>query len=194
VRTQGADRRVPGRRTALTAAAVGLLVGLGGCGDGTEVEQATGTSGSTPAAPSTSTVSAPSTASAPATISSADEVVGTVVRFTSERTSVDVTIGEDSPATRDFLSMLPLELELEDLSGREKIAYLPRELIYDGTPGSDPEDGDLIYFTPWGNLGFYYDASGIGYSDATLHLGTYSATPDQLALLEGEPVTVAAVP
>jgi len=31
--------------------------------------------------------------------------VGTVVRFTSANTSVDVTIGEDSPATRDFLSM-----------------------------------------------------------------------------------------
>jgi hypothetical protein len=181
--------RPPGavRRLALGTAATGLLVGLAGCADG-----------STPPAASTSTVPAPSTTSAPAITStadaSADDVVGTVVRFTSSRTSVDVTIGEDSPATRDLLSMLPLELELEDLSGKEKVSYLPRELAHEGTAGSDPEDGDLIYFTPWGNLGFYYDASGIGYSDATLHLGTYSATPDQLALLEGEPVTVAAVP
>ena len=34
-------------------------------------------------------------------------VVGGVVRFTSTRTSVDVTIGQDNPAVRDFLSMLP---------------------------------------------------------------------------------------
>lgn len=120
-------------------------------------------------------------------------VVGTVVRFTSDRTTVDVTIGEDSPAARDFLSMLPLETSFEDLSGREKIGYLTRELTVDGSPGSDPEDGDLIYYTPWGNLGFYYDAEGVGYSDATLHLGTYEATPEQLALLEGGTVTIEVV-
>ncbi|MCS3442505.1 cyclophilin-like fold protein [Microbacterium phyllosphaerae] len=121
------------------------------------------------------------------------QVVGTTVRFTSDRTSVDVTIGEDSPGVRDFLSMLPLELTVEEFAGAEKIAYLPRELDYEGSPGSDPEDGDLIYYTSWGNLGFYYDASGIGYSDATLHLGTYSATEEQLSLLEGSPVTIAIV-
>ncbi len=26
----------------------------------------------------------------------------------------------------------------------------------------DPENGDLIYFASWGNLGFYYNAEGIG--------------------------------
>ncbi|WP_323132267.1 cyclophilin-like fold protein [Kineococcus indalonis] len=120
-------------------------------------------------------------------------MVGTVVRFTSPRTSVDVTIGQDSPASRDLLSMLPLTLPVQDLAGREKISYLPRELQHAGTPGSDPEDGDLIYFTPWGNLGFYYDASGIGYSDDTLHLGTYEAAIEQLEVLEGEAVRVEVV-
>ena len=117
-------------------------------------------------------------------------VVGTVVRFSTGDAVVDVTIGEDSPATRDFLSMLPLELNVEEFAGAEKIAYLPRELNYEGSPGSDPENGDLIYYAPWGNLGFYYDTTGVGYSDATLHLGTYSATEEQLSLLEGGPVTI----
>lgn len=116
--------------------------------------------------------------------------MGTVVRFTSANTSVDVTIGEDSPATRDFLSMLPLTISLEEYAGREKISYLPRELNHEGSPGSNPEDGDLIYFTPWRNLGFYYNASGIDYSEQTLHIGTYNASLDQLNLLEGENVTV----
>lgn len=120
-------------------------------------------------------------------------VVGTIVRFATDRTIVDVTIGEDSPGVRDFLSMLPLEVTVEEFAGSEKIAYLPRELNHTGSPGSDPEDGDLIYFTPWGNLGFYYDTTGIGYSDATLHIGSYDATQEQLSLLEGGPVTIAVV-
>jgi hypothetical protein len=112
-----------------------------------------------------------------------------IVRFSSNRTSVQVTIGEDNPAGRDFLSMLPLTLTVEEFAGREKISYLPRELRHRGSPGSDPESGDLIYFVPWGNLGFYYNAEGIGYSDDTIHLGTYEASLDQLERLEGE-VTV----
>ena len=112
-------------------------------------------------------------------------VIGTVIRFTSQSTSVDVTIGADSPAVRDFLSMLPLTLTLEEYAGREKIGYLPRALTVDGSPGSDPDDGDLIYFIPWGNLGFYYNAEGIEYSDQTLHIGTYEASLEQLEALEG---------
>lgn len=120
----------------------------------------------------------------------AKQLVGTVVRFTAQSTSVDVTVDQDNAAVRDFLSMLPLTLTLKEFNGREKIAYPPRNLKYNGSPGSDPEDGDLIYYVPWGNIGFYYDASGIGYSDQTLHLGTYKASPEQLKKLEGRTVTV----
>jgi hypothetical protein len=121
--------------------------------------------------------------------SDARQIVRTTIRFSSNTTSVDVTIGEDNPAVRDFLSMLPLTLTVEEFAGREKISYLPRELRHRGSPGSDPASGDLIYFVPWGNLGFYYNAEGIGYSDDTIHLGTYDASLDQLERLEGE-VTV----
>jgi hypothetical protein len=118
-----------------------------------------------------------------------NQVVGTVVRFSAGSTSVEVTIDEDNPAVRDFLSMLPLTLTLEEFAGREKIAYLPRDLEHAGSPGSDPEDGDLIYYIPWGNLGFYYNTAGIGYSDQMIHLGTYEATQEQLEGLEGQSVT-----
>ncbi|CAN7756731.1 cyclophilin-like fold protein [Ensifer adhaerens] len=114
-------------------------------------------------------------------------VIGTVVRFTDGATTVDVTVGEDSPAVRDFLSMLPLTLKLEEFAGREKISYLPRKLKHIGSPGSDPEDGDLIYFVPWGNL-------GIDYSDQTLHIGTYKASPATLEKLADRPVTVEVLP
>ncbi len=123
----------------------------------------------------------------------AGQVIGTVVQFTAGSTSVDVTIDQDNPPVRDFLSMLPLTLTLKEFNGREKISDLPRELKYSGSPGSDPEDGDLIYFIPWGNIGFYYNAAGIGYSDQTIHLGTYKVSAEQLEQLEGQPVTVTVV-
>lgn len=145
---------------------------------------------------STDTPAPPTIAPSPPAASSgtpdgdAAQVVGTVVRFTAGSTSVEVTIDEDNPAVRDFLSMLPLTLTLEEFAGREKIAYLPRELAHVGSPGSDPEDGDLIYYVPWGNLGFYYNTAGIGYSDQTIHLGTYDASLEQLEQLEGQDVIV----
>jgi hypothetical protein len=160
---------------------VALIALLAGCGSPSEQP-----AGPLPAASPSATAAPPATPSQERD----DAIVGTVVRFTSTNTSVDVTIGEDSPATRDFLSMLPLTISLEEFAGREKISYLPRELNYEGSPGSDPEDGDVIYFEPWGNLGFYYNASGIDYSDQTLHIGTYNASLDQLDLLEGDNVTV----
>ena len=113
-----------------------------------------------------------------------------MLRFASERATVDVTVGEDNPTVRDLLSRLPLQLTAEEFAGREKIADLPRPLHYEGSPGADPEVGDLIYFVPWGNLGFYYDTTGIGFSEQTIHLVRYNATPEELARFEGQEVRV----
>jgi hypothetical protein len=144
----------------------------------------------TAAPPTPGTSPAPHSASATPPETTDQQVVGTVVRFTAGSTSVDVTIGEDNPATRDFLTLLPLSLALAEFNGREKIAYLPRRLEHEGASGSDPEDGNLIYYIPWGNIGFYYNTDGVGYSDQTIHLGTYDTTLDELELLEGQEVTV----
>ena len=105
-----------------------------------------------------------------------------------------VAIDQDSPAARDFLSLLPLTLSFEDYAGKEKISYLPRPLDLSGSAGSKPQVGNLSYYSPWGNVIFYYDADGLEYSDQTVRLGTYTATPEQLAMLEGGNVTVEIVP
>lgn len=99
-------------------------------------------------------------------------------------------MGSDNPTVRDFLSLLPITTAFEEFAGREKIGYLPRELTVSGSPGSDPVDGDLIYFVPWDNLGFYYNTDDIGYSDQTIHLGTYKATPTELTAFDGADVTM----
>ena len=130
-------------------------------------------------------------AGAPAPADAApNQVRGTIVRFSGNDVHVDVTIRSNHPTSRDFLSMLPLRLKLEDLAGKEKISYLPRKLKTKGSPGSDPEDGDLIYYAPWGNLGFYYDASGIGFSRDTINLGSYRASARRLARLQRGRVAV----
>ncbi|WP_404287931.1 cyclophilin-like fold protein [Glutamicibacter arilaitensis] len=187
------------RRNHIIAGSLALLLALTGCTQIGETNPSTPPTSTAPtpaATPSTS----PSTASAPSTSPSASAAESTaseapaaqlpVVRFTSGQTSVDVTIKPENPTARDFLSMLPLTVPVEEFAGREKLADLPRELVTEGSPGSDPVDGDLIYFKPWGNLGFYYNTSGIGYSDQTIHLGTYDATAEQLELLEGSNITV----
>lgn len=47
----------------------------------------------------------------------------------------------DNPSERDFFSMLPLDLKIEDYAHNEKIAYLPRKLTEEGSgrsPTSSP--------------------------------------------------------
>ena len=75
-------------------------------------------------------------------------------------------------------------------TGARRSAISRVDSIRPALEGSDPEDGDLIYFVPWGNLGFYYNTEGVGYSDEVIRLGTYEASLDELAQLEGDGVNV----
>ena len=95
-----------------------------------------------------------------------------------EGMKVRVTIGEkvvtatltDSEAARDFVSLLPLTLTLEDHNKTEKISELPKRLSTKGAPsGSDPSVGDIAYYAPWGNLAIYY--KDFGYSGGLVILG-----------------------
>lgn len=168
------------------AATIALVLPLAGCSIPSKGPAPVAPQPSSSQQPSASVPVAPRTSS----VGPAESVVGTVVRFTAGTDSVDVTVDQDNPATRDFLGILPLTLTLKEFNGREEIADLPRELNYEGSPGSDPEDGDLIYYTPWHNLGFYYNTAGIGYSEQTIHLGRYDATVQELGRFEGQKITV----
>jgi hypothetical protein len=67
----------------------------------------------------------------------------------------------DTAAARDFLSLLPLDLALEDYAATEKIAYLPRKLSIAGAPaGTTGAAGDVSYYAPWGNLALFYARAG----------------------------------
>jgi len=77
---------------------------------------------------------------------------------------------ENNPTTRDFISLLPLDLKLDDYTGTEKISYLPKKLSTEDAPsGFDPSVGDITYYTPWGNLAIFY--KDFGYADGLIYLG-----------------------
>ena len=68
-----------------------------------------------------------------------------------------VVLMYDTPASREFVSQLPLTLSFEDYAKAEKIAYLPQKLTADG---SETPAGDFAYYSPWGNLAIFYKGSG----------------------------------
>jgi hypothetical protein len=94
----------------------------------------------------------------------------------------------DSETTRDFLSLLPLQLTLSDYRETEKISDLPRQLSTAGAPeGHDPEVGDITYYAPWGNLAIFY--RDFDYSPGLVKLGRIDSGIEALAASSGE-VTV----
>ena len=69
--------------------------------------------------------------------------------------SIPATL-DDNASARDFASLLPLALTLEDHADTEKIAMLPRKLTTEGAPaGTTPVVADVGYYVPWGNLAIY---------------------------------------
>jgi len=81
---------------------------------------------------------------------------------------------ENSAAAKDFASLLPLTLTLEDYASTEKISDLPRRLSTTGSPsGITPKVGDVTYYAPWGNLAIFH--KGFRYSDGLVKLGTLNA-------------------
>ncbi|WP_175839307.1 cyclophilin-like fold protein [Burkholderia anthina] len=70
--------------------------------------------------------------------------------------AITVTL-DDGAASRDFASLLPLKVELDDYASTEKIGDLPKRLSTQGAPaGFKPSAGDVAYYSPWGNLAIFY--------------------------------------
>jgi len=100
------------------------------------------------------------------------------IRLVVEGVTLAATL-EDTTAARDFASMLPLELTLEDYAATEKVSDLAKRLTTDGAPaGVTPAIGDIAYYAPWGNLALYYKA--FRYSPGLVRLGKIEGSVDVL--------------
>lgn len=65
----------------------------------------------------------------------------------------------DNPTARDFASLLPLTLNMQDLFGREKPGRLPRP-INPGEGQATYQVGDLGYWAPSHDLAIFYADDG----------------------------------
>ncbi|WP_065375160.1 cyclophilin-like fold protein [Ensifer adhaerens] len=90
----------------------------------------------------------------------------------------------DNPSARDFASLPPLDLTIDDYADNEKIVYLPRKLTEAASePFGNERPGDLCYFAPWGNLALFYGR--YRYSSGLIRLGRFDDGFEPL-LVRGE--------
>ena len=66
----------------------------------------------------------------------------------------------DSGAARDFVSLLPLTLTMNDLFKREKFGHLPRALAGDGEGARTYEVGQVVYWPPGPDVAVFYRHDG----------------------------------
>lgn len=66
----------------------------------------------------------------------------------------------DNGTARDFVSVLPLNLTLKDLFGREKYGDLPKALSENGPRKNRYEVGDIAYWSPNQQVAVYYHQDG----------------------------------
>lgn len=68
-----------------------------------------------------------------------------------------IVLLNNNGAAESLLKQLPLEVKFENYGSVEKISYLSERLDVSEAPNScSPKDGDLTYYSPWGNLAFFH--------------------------------------
>ncbi|MFC4653922.1 cyclophilin-like fold protein [Rheinheimera marina] len=112
----------------------------------------------------------------------------TTIRLSVAGKSMTATL-TDSAASRDFVQMLPLTLELSDYASTEKIADLPKKLSTAGAAaGYEPSVGDITYYAPWGNLAIFY--RDFGYASGLVSLGRIIQGAEHLKFSGSQKVTI----
>ncbi|WFS61913.1 cyclophilin-like fold protein [Pseudodesulfovibrio thermohalotolerans] len=87
------------------------------------------------------------------------------ITVTSNGTTITYELN-DSQAAKDLYAQLPLEIEVEDYGGKEKIYYPPKKLNTSNTPlVKSAHPGTLAYYAPWADVVMFYgsfaSASGL---------------------------------
>lgn len=115
------------------------------------------------------------------------------MRLTCRFADQEFTVGLfNTPAARDLVSLLPLDLTIEDYAHNEKIAYLPRKLTEAGAaPFTDEAVGDVCTYAPWGNLVFFH--APYRYARGLIRLGRIEGSIAPLRLRGTFPLRVAKI-
>ena len=81
------------------------------------------------------------------------------IKLTIDNKILTATLADNKTA-RDFISLLPLTLTMNDLFGREKYARLPRAISQEGKRTHTYQIGDLAYWSPSHDVAVYYRQDG----------------------------------
>jgi hypothetical protein len=110
------------------------------------------------------------------------------IRFDVEGSTITATL-DDNATSRDFVSLLPLTLTLEDYAATEKVSDLPRRLSTEGAPtGARAITGDVTYYAPWGNLAIFHQDAGD--ADGLVKLGKFDSGIEILQRTGARKVTI----
>lgn len=93
------------------------------------------------------------------TVATSEKVNEMKIRLQVGATSLTATL-LDSKASRDFASLLPLSLTMNDLFRREKYGHLPRSISGEGRRSHAYEVGQIAYWTPGPDVAVYYRQGG----------------------------------
>jgi hypothetical protein len=81
------------------------------------------------------------------------------IKLTIDSKTLTATLTDNGTA-RDFASLLPLTLTMNDLFGREKFGHLPRAISTEAKRTHTYEVGDIAYWSPGPDVAIYYRADG----------------------------------
>ena len=81
------------------------------------------------------------------------------IKLTIDNTILTATLADNATA-RDFASLLPLTLTMNDLFRREKFGHLPRAISDKGKRTHTYQIGDLAYWSPGPDVAIYYRNDG----------------------------------
>jgi len=87
---------------------------------------------------------------------------------------------ENNQAAKDFISILPMTLNVSDYASTEKVSDLPKKLsISDAPKGHQASVGDITYYSPWGNLAIFY--KNFSYASGLVLLGHMNISAKDLS-------------
>jgi len=66
----------------------------------------------------------------------------------------------DNQTARDFLSLLPMTVKMDDLFGREKYGHLPKPLSNKSDRSDTYDIGQIAYWSPGPDISIYYRQDG----------------------------------
>jgi hypothetical protein len=102
------------------------------------------------------------------------------IRFVMGHRSIAATL-DDNATAQDFVSLLPLQVELKDLFAREKSGDLPRALLEQGPRTHTYEVGDVVYWPPGPHIAVFYRQDGRTVSAGIIRLGAVDDGVDAFA-------------